>query len=167
MRNNLIVALVIIVIVAVGSAGIYWAWQKQQVQTQITPSPAPSPISKFPSTLGESKTNGPVPNIQPQAGADTSSVNLGVEITVPYGNSQVSSPVKIKGLANVPEESVIVEITDANGNVLGSSQASACFDSTPCPFEASIIFENPADDFGTLEVRSPQSGYSDSVQVFF
>ena len=167
MRNNLIVALVIIILVAVGSAGIYWAWQKQKLETQITPSPTPSPISKFPSTLGESKANGPVPNVQPQAGADTASVNLGVEITVPYGNSQVSSPVKIKGLANVPEESVIVEIKDNNGNVLGKSQASACFDSKPCPFEASIVFESSASDFGTLEVHSPQSGYFDSVQIFF
>src|SRR3989344_5441021 len=104
MRNNLIVALVIIILVAIGSAGIYWAWQKQKVLTQVTPSPAPSPISNFPSTLGES-TNGNVPNFQPQAGADTASVNLGVEITTPNGKSQVSSPVKIKGLANVPEES--------------------------------------------------------------
>ena len=167
MRNNLIVALVIIVIVAIGSAGIYWTWQKQKIQSQITPSPTPSPISKFPSTLGESKTNGPVPNIQPQAGADTTSVNLGVEITVPYGNSQVSSPVKIKGLANVPEESVIVEITDANGKVLGKSSASTCFDSHPCPFEASVVFESSAGNFGTLEVHSPKSDFFDSVQVFF
>ena len=167
MRNNLIVALVIIILVAVGSAGIYWAWQKQKLETQITPSPAPSPISKFPSTLGESKANGPVPSIQPQAGIDTASVNLGVEITVPNGKVQISSPVKIKGLANVPEESVVVEIKDANGKVLGESYASACFDSHPCPFEASIVFESPAGDWGTLEVRSPESYYSDSVQIFF
>src|SRR3990167_8517453 len=164
MRNNLIVALVIIILVAVGSAGIYWAWQKQKLQTQVTPSPAPSPISNFPSTLGEATANGPVPSIQPQAGADTASVNLGVEITAPYGKSQISSPLKIKGLANVPEESVIVEIKDANGKVLGESRASACFDSTPCPFEASIVFESSAGDFGTLEVHSPESGYFDSVQ---
>ena len=167
MRNNLIVALVIIILVAVGSAGIYWAWQKQKIQSQITPSPAPSPISKFPSTLGESKANGPVPSVQPQAGTDTASVSLGVEITTPYGKSQISSPVKIKGLANVPEEFVIVEIKDASGKVLGGSRASACFDSTPCPFEASIVFESSAGDFGTLEVHSPESGYFDSVQVFF
>ena len=167
MRNNLIVALVIIILVAVGSAGIYWAWQKQKLETQITPSPAPSPISKFPSTLGESKANGPVPNVQPQAGTDTASVNLGIEITSLYGKSQVSSPVKVKGLANVPEESVIVEIKDANGRVLGTSYASACFDSHPCPFEASVVFESSAGDFGTLEVRSPESGYFDSFQVFF
>src|SRR3989344_3496849 len=165
MRNNLIVALVIIILVALGSAGIYWTWQKQKVQSQITPSPAPSPISKFPSTLGESKANGPVPNVQPQAGADTSSVNLGVEITTPYGKVQISSPVKIKGLANVPEESVIVEITDANGKVLGGSWASACFDSHPCPFEASIVFESSAGDSGTIEAYSPKNGYSDSVQI--
>lgn len=167
MRNNLIVALVIIILVAVGSAGIYWAWQKQKLETQITPSPTPSPISKFPSTLGESKANGPVPNVQPQAGVDTASVNLGVEITAPYGKSQISSPVKIKGLANIPEESVVVEIKDANGKVLGESYASACFDSHPCPFEASIVFESSAGDWGTLEVHSPESGYSDSVQIFF
>ena len=166
MRNNLIVALVIIVIVAVGSAGIYWAWQKQKLETQITPSPAPSPISNFPSTLGKS-TNNNVPNVQPQAGEDTASVDLGVEITAPYGKSQISSPLKIKGLANVPEESVIIEIKDNNGNVLGTSQSSACFDSHPCPFEASIVFESSAGDFGTLEVHSPESGYFDSVQVFF
>lgn len=167
MRNNLIIALVIIILVAVGSAGIYWAWQKQKLETQITPSPTPSPISKFPSTLGESKANGPLPSVQPQAGADTASVNLGIEITAPDGNSPVSSPVKIKGLANVPEESVIVEIKDNNGNVLGSSQASACFDSHPCPFEASVIFASSAGDWGTLEVYSPESGFFDSVQIFF
>ena len=167
MRNNLIVALVIIIIVAAGSAGIYWAWQKQKVLTQVTPSPTPSPISNFPATLGESETGGPLPSVQPQAGADTASVNLGVEITAPYGKLQISSPVKIKGLANIPEESVVVEIKDANGNVIGESRASACFDSTPCPFEASIVFESSAGDFGTLEVHSPESGYFDSVQVFF
>ena len=167
MRNNLIVALVIIILVAVGSAGIYWAWQKQKLETQITPSPAPSPISKFPSTLGESKANGPAPNVQPQAGTDTASVKLGIEITSLYGKSQVSSPVKVKGLANVPEESVIVEIKDANGRVLGTSYASACFDSHPCPFEASVVFESSAGNFGTLEVHSPKSGYFDSVQIFF
>jgi len=167
MRNNLIIALVIIILVAAGGAGIYWAWQKQKVQTQLTPSPAPSPIANFPSTLGESKANGPLPSVQPQAGADTSSVNLGVEITAPQGKSQISSPVKIKGLANVPEESVIVEIKDANGKVLGASQATACFDSHPCPFEASIVFESAAGDSGTLVVHSKESGYSDSVQIFF
>lgn len=167
MRNSLIVALAIIILVAVGSAGIYWTWQKQKVQTQPTPSPTPSPISKFPSTLGESKANGPLPSVQPQAGADTASVNLGIEITAPYGKSQISSSVKIKGLANVPEESVIAEIKDASGKVLGTSYASACFDSHPCPFEASIVFESPTGNSGTLEVRSPESGYSDSVQVFF
>ena len=167
MRNNLIIALVIIILVAAGGAGIYWAWQKQKVQTQLTPSPAPSPIANFPSTLGESKTNGPLPSVQPQAGADTSSVNLGVEITAPQGKSQISSPVKIKGLANVPEESVIVEIKDANGKVLGASQATTCFDSHPCPFEASIVFENSKGDFGTVEAYSPGSVYSDSVQIFF
>ena len=167
MRNNLIVALVIIIIVAVGSAGIYWAWQKQKILTQVTPSPTPSPISNFPSTLGESRTNGPVPDVQPQAGTDTASVSLGVEITAPYDKSQVSSPVKIKGLANVPEESVIVEIKDANGKVLGGSYASVCFDSHPCPFEASVVFESSVGDFGTLEVHSPESGYFDSVQIFF
>ena len=167
MRNNLIVALVIIILVAVGSAGIYWAWQNQKTQSQLIPSPTPSPISKFPSTLGESKANGPVPSVQPQAGVDTASVNLGIEITTPYGKSQISSPAKVKGLANVPEESVIIEIKDNNGNVLGKSQASACFDSHPCPFEASVVFESSTSDFGTLEVYSPESGYSDSVQVFF
>src|SRR3990167_6684253 len=167
MRNNLIIASVIIIIVAVGSAGIYWAWQKQKVLTQMTPSPAPIPISNFPSTLGESKSNGPVPSLQPQAGKDTASVNLGVEITAPYGKSQVSSPVKIKGFANVPEESLIVEIKDANGKVLGSSWATACFDSHPCPFEASIVFKSSAGDSGTIEAYSPKNGYSDSVQIFF
>ena len=167
MRNNLIVALVIIIIVAVGSAGIYWAWQKQKILTQVTPSPTPSPISNFPSTLGESRTNGPVPDVQPQAGTDTASVSLGVEITSPNDNMRISSPLKIKGLANVPEESVVVEVKDANGNVLGASQASACFDSQPCLFEASIVFDRPADDFGTIEVYSPTNSYSDSVQVFF
>ena len=167
MRNNLIVALVIIILVAVGSAGIYWAWQKQKVQSQITPSPAPSPISNFPSTLGESKAIGPVPNVQPQAGADTAFVTLGIEINTPNGKPQISSPAKVKGLANVPEESVIVEIKDNNGNVLGSAQASACFDSHPCPFEASVIFESGTTDSGTLEVHSLESGYSDSVQIFF
>jgi len=166
MRNNLIVALVIIIIVAAGSAGIYWAWQKQRVLTQVTPSPTPSPISNFPSTLGES-TNGPVPSVQPQAGEDTAFINLGIEITAPYGKSQVSSPVKVKGLTNVPEESVIVEIKDANGKVLGLSQASACFDSHPCLFEASIVFESSTGNSGTIEANSPKSGYSDSVQVFF
>lgn len=167
MRNNLIIALMIIILVAVGGAGIYWVWQKQKVQSQITPSPAPSPISNFPSTLGESTANGPVPSVQPQAGADTAFVTLGIEITAPYGNSQVSSPVKIKGLANVPEESVIVEIKDANGKVLGASYASACFDSHPCPFEASIVFESSTGDSGTIEAHSVESGYSDSVQVIF
>src|SRR3990167_11017779 len=167
MRNNLIVALVIIILVAVGSAGIYWAWQNQKIQSQLIPSPTPSPISKFPSTLGESKANGSLPSVQPQAGTDTSSVNLGVEITAPNGKSQVSSPVKIKGLANVPEESVIVEIKDNNGNVLGKSQASACFDSKPCPFEASIVFESSTGDWGTIEAYSSRGSYSDSIQIFF
>ena len=167
MRNNLIVALVIIIIVAAGSAGIYWAWQKQKVLTQVTPSPTPSPISNFPATLGESETGGPLPSVQPQAGADTASVNLGVEITAPYSKSQISSPLKVKGLANVPEESVTVEIKDANGKVLGASWASACLDSHPCPFEASISFDTSSTDSGTIEVNSPESGYSDSVQVFF
>ncbi|OGD89769.1 hypothetical protein A3D07_03205 [Candidatus Curtissbacteria bacterium RIFCSPHIGHO2_02_FULL_42_15] len=165
MRNNLIVALVIIIIVAVGSAGIYWAWQKQKVQTQPTPSPTPSPISNFPST--DSKANGAVPSLQPQAGTDTASVNLGIEIITPNDKAKVSSPVKVKGLANVPEELVAVEIKDANGNVLESSQASACFDSQPCLFEASVVFSTYTQDSGTIEVHSPESGYSDSVQIFF
>lgn len=167
MRNSLIIALVIIILVVAGGAGIYLVWQKQKLKTQLIPSPAPSPISNFPSTLGKSTTNGPVPDVQPQAGTDTAFLTLDIEITAPQDKSQISSPVKVKGLANVPEESVIVEIKDNNGNVLGSAAASACFDSHPCPFEASVIFENNTTESGTLEVHSPESGYSDSVQVFF
>lgn len=167
MRNNLIIASVIIILIAVGLVGIYWAWQQQKIRLQAAPSPTPSPLSNFPSTLGESEMTGTSPSVQPQAGTDTASVNLGIEIITPIDNAKVSSPVIIKGMTNIPEESVIVEIKNNQGKVLGLSRGSACFDSQPCVFEASVLFETNNQDFGTIEVRSPQGEYSDSVKVLF
>ena len=166
MKNNLIIAVVIIILVALGATGIYLAWQGKKTQTSATASPIPSPISNFPSSENQQSPN-PSPSIQPQAGEDTDSVHLGIEITSPSDKSQISSPVRVKGLANVPQELIVVEIKDANGKVLGQTQASACFDAQPCPFEATIVFDGTAADYGTIEANSTQSRLSDSVQIFF
>lgn len=169
MRGNLIVAIIVIVIIILGASIAYFVYQRQIGTQNQFPSPAPSPISNFPSdSSDEELAEGVVPSIQPESGTNTNNVNLGINVTSPQNQAVISSPVTVKGFANVEDESLSIEVKDSYGNILGEGTATACFDTNLCPFEASVVFNQSSTDEGTVEVSSPQSSdYLQAISIRF
>ena len=164
MRTNIIAAVIIILIILVGGAGIYVIYQKQVVQNKnVSPTPLPSPITKFPETLGQSTSPAPIPNLQPVSGSETANIQLGITVKSPIATTIVSSPLTVTGTANVPSANIEIWVKDANGQILGRGQSTACFDTNPCPFKASVVFSQPSTQTGTVEVLSSES--SDFLQI--
>lgn len=94
---------------------------------------------------------------------------IGVSISFPKANSEISSPVKIQGKAPGTwffEALLPVKITDKNGTVLGQGPASALSDwmtTELVPFEAVIPFSAPGTPTGFI-ILTPDnpSGMPDS-----
>lgn len=156
MKISLAMAAVIIALIILGALGIYWASQKEDFKTSdifklgnSSPSPTPQEVAKF--TIDTT----PAPQTQPESGSDTlGAVNLGIVITNPSAKAEVSSPIKVAGMANTLNGKVLIRIKDEYGNILGEGQASACLDVDPCPFEASIVFQKSQTERGLIEVSS-------------
>lgn len=72
----------------------------------------------------------------------------------------ITSPVTVKGKANVFEGHVNLRVKDANDKVLGKSFATACMGETACPFEGKVSFSKPTTPTGTIEAytTSPMDG---------
>jgi len=149
-KFSLLVAFGIFILVGVGAMAAYYLYQgKNSINTSIVslPSPIPSPINRL--VQGTSSAS---PNIQPAAGSNTSEVSSSIiKILSPQINSQVSSPLTVKGLTN-SDEILTLQIKDQNGNVLGQGKASPCINTDPCLFEGSVVFRYSKTQTGSLEV---------------
>ena len=154
----------VIVVFALIVLGVYQLYkhkvQNQDNQAEVSPSPTPitgfeisPPPSASPNVLG-----GKVPAMQPASGSDTVEVkNVGIYADLPTQNQHVSSPVQVKGRANVFDGKVQIRVLDTNGNYLGQGSATACLGVDACPFEASIAFSTPTASYGTIELYSPNA----------
>lgn len=85
---------------------------------------------------------------------------IGITILEPNDNSLATSPMIIRGYANVFEGRVELKLKDANGNTLGLNTAMGCMGEEACPFEVPLIFTKPESKSGTLEAfsNSPRDG---------
>ena len=170
-NKSFYVGLVVIAIFALTVIGAFQIYRSRSVQneTQTTQTPqaeeqgleetgfagiteeaTPTPT---PPVLGAN-----TPQIQPESGSNTQGIqNPGITVTDPNQNSQVSSPVKVTGHANVLGSTVSVVIRDSLGRALGLGNTTACFGYNSCPFEASIVFQTPQTPTGVIEVYSPST----------
>jgi len=159
--NNIktIILLIIIFVIAVG--GIYYLYQTQVVKINEDLLPYPTPTTTFEDLVSPSPIPSPVgkltpPRVQPEAGSNTIDVkNIGIEVESPHASSAISSPLNVKGRANVFEGKVQINVKDANGKILGSNQATACMGYDACPFETVINFDKSTTEAGILEVYNP------------
>ncbi len=153
MRTSVALAILVIFALSLTAGGVYYLYQKKDFTPQTifnkSSSPTPTPIAKFPTT---SPT--PTPKVQPESGFNSANIQLGIKVQRPMDNDTISSPLKVNGIANAESQQITIQIKDASGQVLGQGSATACLDVHPCPFEASVIFQNPATNLGTIEASS-------------
>ena len=144
---SFVIGLLVIIAIVLAGFGLYSVYKSKRTVSE-EPKPLSSPVAQFPTTKVS-----PPPQ-QPESGTNTANVQLGITVNEPRSNQLVSSPVKIKGTANVPEGEVTIQVKDSAGQILGEAIATACFDLNPCFFEASVVFDRPQTAFGTVEVYS-------------
>jgi len=169
MRNYislLVGTIVLFIILALGAFGIYQLFPKQITQEEASPTPQASPSGKFPlSSPGGSTSPSSIPEVLPAAGTGDDSIHIFIENPKP--SDLISSPVSITGLTDISGSKIEIKVKDANGQILGHGQATACMDVKPCSFKTTISFEKPATLVGTLEVysSSPKDGSPEYLQT--
>jgi hypothetical protein len=155
--SNLKEIILLIIIFILGVSAMLYVYQRQTKNgnldlgslpspevTQTRPTPTPTSIP----TAGAKSLSS-----QPATGnGDREIKNIGITIENPTSAEIVSSPLKIKGRANVFEGNVVIRIIDANGSILGQTTATACMDYDACPFVANVTFTKPQTVTGLLEV---------------
>lgn len=163
-KTNLIAIVVLIGIILLGT-GIYFAYQNRLArleETGLEPASLPTPVTTFPvASQSPSPRIGASVNSQPASGISDSQVKkIGITILEPRDNSLISTPVIVRGYANVFEGLVQLRLKDANGNVLGTNTAMGCMGEEACPFEVPLIFSKSQTASGTLEsfTYSPKDG---------
>lgn len=190
--NNLKVAILLVITFVLAVAGFYYFYLKQVSKFQsMSMPPFESPKENFPSATASAEPNfktqstgeeirqpGQVagtstfPSAQPETGlGQTQIADAGIVIQTPQTQTKITSPVTVSGLANTPN-SLIVEVKDAAGQILGIRKTSACFGYQACPFSVSVVFSNPSASIGQITVYSPSLSnnspeYSESVSVTF
>lgn len=135
----------VIIAAALITFGVYNRFTKRVSQEEIIP--LPTPESGFPTAEISP------PPIQPESGTNTN-LNTGIRITEPQDGTFVTSPLKVKGLANVDGGVVTVKVIDLAGKVLGRSNVFGCMGEDFCPFEATINFTKPQTSTGFVEAES-------------
>ena len=174
MSSSLKIIIPVLIVLILVAAGIYAIYKAQSTSTSITALASASPIATgFPTA---SQTPEPASKQQNQNTSSTQTQpktgphdgleikNEGIQVDSPTQATQVTSPLKVTGRANVTSQKVNIEVIDANGNILGRGQASACVGLDACPFEASIIFSKPTTSQGTIKLYSPST--VDSSQTY-
>lgn len=169
-----IAAVITLLLISVSALVVYWLIQNNLQKLPVavqSPSPKASGFKAI--TTTPTPTPKSIVSNQPQTGSDTAEIkNIGVTIENVFSGETITSPITVKGKANVFEGQVILEIKDYNGNVLGKSTATACMGLDACPFEATIKFSKSSTPYGTLEAYAPsvKDGsklYTQSVIVNF
>lgn len=156
-KFSLLVAFGILILVGVGALTIFYLYQNKpqiQVQESISASPNPSPIQLNRSVQG---TSSALLKIQPQSGSNTNDYDFSeIQIINPANNSNISSPVTVKGVAD-SLDLIIIKIKDQNGLLLGQGLASPCISVTPCLFEGSVMFDDQKTKTGYVEISNELS----------
>lgn len=168
---------ILIVAILVGAGA--WAIYKAQIAKEEI-SPIESPNINFPGAKEASPTpqlqvqSTTPPVNQPATGQENGLeiTNIGIRIISPQPNVKITSPVKVTGMANVTSQRVVIQIKDANGDILGQGHATACLDLDACAFQASILFSNSQTTTGQIEAYSPSTidnsaTYLQSIPVTF
>ena len=139
----------VIIAAALITFGVYSRYTKRVSQevSQEETIPLPTPESGFP--IVETSP----PPVQPESGTSTNQ-NIGIKITEPENGVQITSPLIVKGQANVEGGIVTIKVIDAFGKVLGKAYVFACMDINFCSFETSINFVKPQTPTGFVEVES-------------
>lgn len=166
LRNQIFAAIAIVIVIALGAMAIYGVYKKQSTIPDVLPSPPASSINGFGST--PSPKSSPPFTTQPQTGiTDTPLKDLGIFVSNPDFNTKVSSPLTVKGIANVYEGRVLIRVKDGSGNILAAESATACMGTSGCPFEAIIQFEKPQTPSGTIELftPSPVDGSEEDLEI--
>ncbi len=178
--NNLKIAILISIITILALGGFYYLYTKNLQKTKkANVEQAQTSQSNFPSASASAspventqETQTKFPSTQPETGTAQIQVQgEGIQIESPANGAQITSPVTITGAANVPN-GLVVEVKDANGQILGIRKAEACFGYNACPFFTSVVFSSPATANGQITVYSPSlSGdapeYTQTVPVTF
>ena len=152
-----------IIIFVLAISGIYYLYQTQtsSPSSVLNPNASASPIgTTFPqasaSAQPSSEPRAMGVNSQPATGPEDNQVrNPGITVLGPSRDSKISSATKVYGIANVTSQTVIIEVRDAHGKLLGSGSAQACIGLDACPFSASVVFKNSETASGTILVYSP------------
>ncbi|KKS04917.1 hypothetical protein A2W70_03085 [Candidatus Curtissbacteria bacterium RIFCSPLOWO2_02_41_11] len=176
MRNNLsfvvgaVVLIIFFALVAFAASKFY----QRQSEKKLSPSPRPSPVSGFPTASPSPETLGQanVPAAQPESGSNTlEEKNIRIFIENPAPSSLISSPLKISGLTNLTSGIIMAQVKDANGQLLGQNQTSACTTSDSCSFQTEIVLVSPQTQSGLVEVfnltEDNSEAYRQSTSVRF
>lgn len=160
MNRSLIAAVTILIIIALAGLGIYYYYQQRQLSDLNLSSNLPNPVSTF-KIPSPTPSPSPLPNAasqvtrQPDSGiSDTIIKKMGITIIEPEEYSLASSPIVVRGYANVFEGQVTIKLKDAQGNILATTQAKGCMGEEACPFETLLMFTNPQSNTGTLQAFS-------------
>lgn len=174
-KSKVIIAIVSTITLTTAALGTYSLYQQRTVSQKVPqakqagPSPSPTGFSQPPLPLSLQTTN---TNIQPETGiVEDPSAKIEITIQNPLPDSQVYSPLEIRGLANTPQGFVSIILKDSQGSILGQSEATACFAKDPCPFSLDLTFSTSSTQTGTLEVFSPsktgEQEYLKSINLNF
>lgn len=154
--------LIVFILIGAGAYSIYRAQTAIEItDTTQNSFPSPSPSSS-PNVQGAKNP----PANQPATGPEDELgiKNIGIQLTSPEPQTKINSPVQVTGTANVTSQTVHIAILDSNGSILGQGQATACVGLDACPFKASIKFNSPQTQTGSVEVYSPST--LDSSKTF-
>lgn len=160
MNRTLIIGTVTLILIILGSLTIYYYYQQRQLNDLDLSSNLPNPTSTFkipsptPSPSSITKTTSQVTR-QPDSGASNTLIKkVGITIIEPQEYSFASSPIVVRGYANVFEGQVTIKLVDAQGDVLATTQAKGCMGEEACLFEALLMFTKPQSNAGTLQTFS-------------
>ncbi len=159
---KIIIPAILVFLLIVG--GIYTIYQSQiapKIDLGITTVPSP-PKNNFPessaSAKPQTKNNTSVTN-QPSTGPDDELAiqNIGIHVNNLNQDQKITSPLIVKGVANVTSQTITIKVYDKTGNTLGQGKASACVSLTGCNFEASVVFQKSPMQTGYIEIYSPST----------
>ncbi len=160
--TNYKLAILFIIIFVIALLGAFFIYKNQTKLTSTEASPSPEAVLTAPPLPSTSPSPAPqgasanAPAAQPESGSNTVEIkNEGIKVDSPKASSIVTSPLTIAGSANVFGGKVVINIKDANGRILGSTQATACMGYDACSFTTTVDFKKSATQAGIIEVYNP------------
>jgi hypothetical protein len=173
--RSAIVGFIVLILLVTAGIYVYQKSIKTIADRNASTLSSPSPAEKFKALSSPTPVASPTNKttnvaITPSTGVDPQ--NVGITVNSPQIQNKVMSPVTIKGSANVLDSTVNLRILDANGDVLGTSQTTACMAQDACPFSATFNFSASSTPTGIIQTfGNPTSDnpvpYLQSIEVSF